>query len=743
MKQSVVLPVEGMTCASCVARVEKTLKTVPGVETANVNLASESVSLVFDPSQTNLARLASSVDESGYKLIIPSPSTAADPFADTRDRYQKRLKREFFVALYLTIPVVAISFLQMLPFGESVSQAFYPAVDILLLAATTIVMAFPGRRFFTAAWKLVKRGTADMNSLVAVGTGAAYLYSLVVVLFPGSRVPAGFAPLYIDTACAIITLILLGRFLEARAKDRTGTALRTLLTLQPKMARVILNGDIADISIAEIRKDQVVLIRPGEKIPVDGIIITGKTYIDESMVTGESLPVGKSIGEKVVGGTINRNGSIEVRTTAVGQDTVIAHIVKLVEQAQSSKAEIQTLADSISAIFVPIVIGISIVTFFVWFLGVGLPFSAAMVNSIAVLIIACPCALGLATPAAVIVGTGRGAQSGILIKDVASMERLRRVTHIVIDKTGTLTEGKPAVMRIVPLGNFTEHTLLLYAASLEKSSEHPLSDAIVQCADRKNITLFTPDSFDSHPGMGITGTVQGVGVVVGNSELMRLNNITLPDLGKILTHGTDNKRIPVIVALDGKPAGIIIIYDPLKESSKKAVTALRRLNIEVTMATGDSAPGARGTAAEAGITNVLAGLMPAEKASHIKLLQSQGAIVAMVGDGINDAPGLAQADVGIAMGRGTDVAIETADITLMKSDLLGIVDAVILARKTFRTIQQNFFWAFVYNIIGIPLAAMGYLHPIVAAGAMAFSSVSVISNSLRLRKAKLGDHLDR
>ncbi len=738
MKHSVVLPVEGMTCASCVARVEKSLKNVPGVETASVNLASEKVTLVFDPSKTDIAHLASSVEESGYKLVIPSPAGSSDPFADSHTRYQKQLKRDFLLSLILTLPVVALSMLQMIPLMARYFRSLYPGLEFFLLAATAIVMAVPGRRFFTSAWKLVKRGGADMNVLIAVGTGAAFAYSLFTVAFPHHAASADLPDLYLDSAATIITLVLLGRFIEARAKDRTGTALRNLLALQPKTARVVRRDRVTDIPISEIRKDEVVLIRPGEKIPVDGIIVKGRTYIDESMVTGESLPAGKSAGDSVIGGTMNRNGSIEVRTTAIGQDTMIAHIVKLVEEAQSSKASIQTLADKISGIFVPVVIGVAIVTFFAWYLAVGAAFSSAMVNAIAVLIIACPCALGLATPAAVIVGTGRGAQNGILVKDAASLERLRKVTHIVIDKTGTLTQGKPAVMRTLPLEHRNEQALLAYAASLEKQSEHPLGEAIVQSAVQKNINLYQTDRFESHPGMGITGSVNGCEVVVGNAELMKNHGVSFSGMKDLLSDEMHNRRIPVFVALDGKPAGVLIIYDPLRESSTTAVTELRKMNIDVIMATGDTAPGARGTAAEAGIRTVLAGVMPGQKAEYVRTLQSKGAIVAMAGDGINDAPGLAQADVGIAMARGTDVAIETADITLMKSDLRGIVDAIILSRKIFRTIRQNFFWAFVYNVFGIPLAAFGYLHPIIAAGAMAFSSVSVISNSLRLRKVHLG-----
>jgi Cu+-exporting ATPase len=740
MKRSIILPVEGMTCASCVVRVEKSLKKIPGVETANVNLATEKVALVYDTSKTDVAQLASSVEASGYRLIVPASQDANEDSSERHGHAYRTLKKELIISASLAIPVVAVSMIGMMRDVSVFIPVSSETVSFLLLIATTIIMIVPGKRFFIAGWKLLKHGTADMNTLVAVGTGAAYGYSLLVLLFPQRLHVTGFQGLYLDTSASIITLVLFGRFLEARAKDRTGTALKRLLTLQPKTARVIRNGMDIDIPLAEILMSEVVLIRPGEKIPVDGTILNGTTSIDESMITGESIPVSKTAGQKVIGGTINKNGSIEVCTTAIGKDTVVAQIVKLVEEAQGSKASIQTLADKISAVFVPAVIGIAMITFLIWYFVVGVPLSAAMVNFVAVLIIACPCAMGLATPTAIMVGTGQAAAHGILIKDVASLERLRNVNYVVVDKTGTLTEGKPAVVQVECYNGFDEKSLLFFAASVEKKSQHPLGDAIVRYAVQNNIRLNDVDSFRSVTGLGLTAQVNGTDVLIGNYEFMKKQHVNLTGLDESFMDRLRSKRIPVIVAINGVVGGVLFIIDPLKESSKEAITELSRMNIRVVMVTGDTAATATATATDAGIDQVYAEIMPGEKANHVKMLQARGGIVAMVGDGINDAPGLAQADVGIAMGRGTDVAIETADITLMNNDPRSIVDAIVLSRKIFLTIKQNFFWALIYNLVGIPVAAFGLLHPIFAAAAMAGSSVSVVSNSLRLKKINLGNH---
>jgi len=577
-----------------------------------------------------------------------------------------------------------------------------------------------------------------MNTLVAVGTGTAYLYSAVAVLFPHwlGLHHAG-DHIYFDTAAVIVTLILLGRLLEAKAKHRASDAIKKLMGLQPKSARVLRNGIELDIPVEQVAKDDVVLVRPGEKIPVDGVITRGSTSIDESMVTGESMPVERIVGQKVVGGTINKNGSIEFRTTAVGKNTVIAQIIRLVEEAQGSKAPIQALADKIASVFVPVVIGIALLTFALWFTVGETSFTGAMVNFIAVLIIACPCALGLATPTAIMVGSGVGASHGILIKNAQSLERAREIQTIVFDKTGTITEGKPSVTDFVSLNGSDEISVLQKVSSVEKKSEHPLGQAVVEYAKLKSIAPKDVESFQSYPGLGVSAVVDGVAVVAGNMAMMKDWSVKTDEAETVAARLSEEGKTSILVAVNGTLAAIIGIADTIKPTSHEAVQLLRRMNLEVVMMSGDNQATAEAIARQAGIETVIAGVMPGEKASRIKMLQAEGKVVAMVGDGVNDAPALAQADLGIAMGGGTDVAMETADITLMKNDLLGVVQAIRLSKATLRTIKQNLFWAFIYNVVGIPVAALGLLNPIFAAAAMAFSSVSVVSNSLRLRFSSL------
>ncbi len=748
------LPVEGMTCASCVARVEKALKKVEGVDNVNVNFATENVTLSFDSSKVDLTRLAEIVEDAGYKLITLSKEEKEETdettidFKQTENLEQKKtykeLKHEFVFAAVITIPIMVFSMASMTTWFHKYVAVNIDYVNRLVFLATTLVMFISGKRFFSISWRLLKHFSADMNTLVAVGTGTAYVYSTTVVLFPKIlSINSTHNNIYFDSAAAIIALILMGRLLEARAKEKTSNAIKKLIGLQPKTARVIRNGAEKDVPINEVVKDDIIIIRPGEKIPVDGIILKGFSSIDESTITGESITVDKKINDKVIGSTINKNGSIEVKATAIGKDTIISQIIKMVEQAQGSKAPIQSLADKIASIFVPIVISIALFTFLIWYFILGVSFTFAMINFIAVLVIACPCSLGLATPTAIMVGTGVGASHGILIKNAESLELAHKIDTVVLDKTGTITKGKPVVTDVIPLNGNTNHSndfdddeLIRLTASLENKSEHPLGKAIVDYAKHKNILLSNVDKFNSNTGFGITGIVNGYNIIVGNESMMIENSINTKASTNYILKLSQQGKTPVYVSLNGELAGIIAIADIIQTTSKDAISKLKKMNIEVVMITGDNERTAKFIAAEVGIDKVISNVLPQDKAKNIKKLQESGKIVAMVGDGINDSPALAQANVGIAIGTGTDIAIEASDITLVKGDLLGVVNAIQLSNKTLRTIKQNLFWAFIYNLIGIPVAAFGLLNPIYAAAAMSFSSVSVVSNSLILRKVK-------
>ena len=746
MNKKISLPVEGMTCASCVLRVENALKEVPGVETASVNLASSKANVELSD-DADLDAIREAVGRAGYTLELPagdstgasigrSGGEAVDDGTGTRHaREFRRLRRDLIAAAAFTLPVILLSMLPMIPSVADAWPLSMGDTNRILFLLTTPVLLYPGRRFFSGAWTMLRHGTADMNTLVAVGTGAAWFYSTVAVLFPHwLGLPEGHSEVYFDTSATIITLILLGRMLEARAKNRATDAIRKLVGLQPRTARVRRDGEEMEIATREVREGDVVLIRPGERVPVDGRITAGTSSVDESMISGEPLPVAKGEGDMIVGGTVNQEGSLTIEATAVGADTVLGHIVRMVDEAQGSKAPVQRLVDKIAAVFVPAVVVLAVLTFVIWYVGGGASFTESMLHFIAVLIIACPCALGLATPAAIMVGVGVGADRGILIKDAESLERARSVDAVILDKTGTVTEGRPAVTDVIPIGDCSRARLLELAGAAEYPSEHPLGEAVLRFARGEGHEIREPESFQYEPGAGVTAFIDGDAVLVGNAALMSSYAVKLPEDDERVTQLLRRGHTLLYTALNGRLIGVLAVSDTVRETSMHAITEMHRQGIDVIMLTGDTEEAAREIAGSVGIDRVLAGVRPDQKAAEVRRLQEEGRRVAMVGDGINDAPALAQADVSIAMGSGTDIAMETADITLMKSDLRAVPEAMRLSGATLRKIRQNLFWAFIYNVIGIPLAAVGMLSPMFAAAAMAFSSVSVVSNSLLLRR---------
>jgi len=751
------LPLLGMHCASCAGRIEKTLAGAPGVVAANVNFATSRASVQYDPQATNLEQLSQVVRDLGYDVIAPQggggeAGAEEQQVAEVqvREAEYREQKVRFLVSLALTVPVALLAMAgHLVPALEDMLN--FPGRDWLELALTTPVLFWAGRSFYTGAWAAARHRVADMNTLVSLGTLSAYLYSVVATVAPlWLSVGAGTGPqpahgmamsggVYYESAAIIITLILMGRLLEARARSKTSGAIRALIGLQPKTARVERNGVEKDIPVSELLVGDLVLVRPGEKVPVDGQVVEGASSVDESMLTGEALPVQKKSGDTVIGATLNKTGSFRMRATKIGKDTVLQQIVRLVQEAQGSKAPIQRLADTIAGYFVPVVICIAIATFVVWF-DLAPPetrLTMALLTFVSVLIVACPCALGLATPTAIMVGTGRGAQSGILIKGGEALETAHRLTTIVLDKTGTITRGVPTVTDIVAHG-VDEDTLLRLAASAEAGSEHPLGESIVRSADERGLARSPASGFNAIPGHGIEAVVQERRILIGTAVLMRQRGL---EVNEDAAHKlADAGKTPIFIAIDGAFAGIIAISDPVKESSRSAIERLHALGLEVIMLTGDNQRTADAIARQVGVDRVLAGVLPEGKNEEIKKLQAKGKLVAMVGDGINDAPALAQANVGIAMGSGTDVAMEAADITLVRGDLNGVVASIALSRATIANIKQNLFFAFVYNILGIPIAAgvlfplTGWLlSPIIASLAMALSSVSVVSNALRLR----------
>lgn len=733
--EKITIPVEGMTCASCVARVEKAIMKADGVKNVSVNLASEKATVELWK-EADIKEIVKKVERAGYKVkssfFDNKKDNAKTSEALPGSSFHEKIKKDFVLALILTVPVTTLSMVMMWTGFHSVFSLSEDYINKILMLLTTPVIFISGRRFYTIFWNNLKHFTADMNSLVAVGTGAAYLYSVFITLFPELFVHHNTgAHVYFDTAAMIITLILMGRWLESRAKIKTNSLLKNLFELKPAAAYVKRNGDIIEIPSEEINKGDIVIVKPGGKIPADGIILKGSSYIDESMITGESLPADKNSGSKVTGGTINKTGSFEYQVTETGDNSVLGKIIRLVEEAQGSKAPIQSLADKIASVFVPAVIVIALIAFAGWFISTG-NFERSLINFVAVLIIACPCALGLATPTAIMVGSGTAARLGILIKNGESLEIAHKVSTFIFDKTGTITEGKYSVIRILTK-DISEEKLLQIAASLESKSEHPLAESILSSAKDKKIELIEPDTFESITGMGIKGVINNSEIIIGNLKFINENSVMLNGFEEYLKKPGSSEDTAIYVGLNGVLKGMIFLKDDIKASSAAAVRRLKSLDIKIVMLTGDNKETAKKIAEETGIDFFEAELTPEGKADVVKKYQSQGEIAAFAGDGINDAPALAQSDLGIAIGSGTDVAAETASVVLMKDNLMDAVNAIILSKKTIRTIKQNLFWAFIYNIIGIPLAAFGMLNPVFAALAMSLSSVSVVSNSLRLR----------
>ncbi len=775
--QTITIPVTGMTCAACQSRVQRTLQKQPGVRDATVNLMLNNATVTVDAEGASPDALVDAIRATGYGAELPGAGRTAFDEQEAQDRARTEELRELrrkvavslgagVVAMIISMPLMAAN--AHLAMGHTGDPFMRWAMRVLdptlarampwlyaippqmisygLLAITALVMAWAGRHFYTRAWAAFRHHSADMNTLVAVGTGAAFLFSVAATVAPGFFLARGVAPdVYYEAVIIIIALILAGNALEARAKGQTSAALRKLVQLQPKTARVVRDGAEMDVDIATVRGGDTVIVRPGERIPVDGEILAGASAVDESMLTGESLPVEKKPGDGVFGGTVNRSGSFRYRATAVGADSALARIVRLVREAQGSKAPIQRLADRISGIFVPVVISIAIATFVAWFVAAETaPAVRGFAAAVAVLIIACPCAMGLAVPTAVMVASGKGAELGMLIKGGEALQQAHSIDTVVLDKTGTVTEGRPAVTDVVLLPDGPvpdEAELLSLVASVEKLSEHPLAEAIVEHATAHGIAIVDADGFEARAGHGALATVRGVRVAIGNERLMQSLGAAVGPLAVEAERLAEDGKTPVYVAIDGAAAGVIAIADPIKPTSAEAVATLKRMGLDVVMLTGDNRRTAAAMANRAGVERTVAEVLPEGKVAEVTRLQREGRVVAMVGDGINDAPALAQADVGIAIGGGTDIAAEASDITLIRGDLRAVGSAIALARRTMRITKQNLFWAFVYNVVGIPVAAgvlypaLGMqLSPVLASAAMAMSSVSVVMNSLRLRQ---------
>lgn len=801
------LPITGMDCANCATAVERNIKKLPGVNIANVNLTTERAAVEYDTEITKIAEIVTKIEKAGYGIAVGEADLLVknisddrdgnrleqvlnelegvisantnwvtgktrvqyiptilsqidirkqikkvgfealilgDQFEDTeglaREKETKEQRHLLFIGLLFTIPLFVLSMSR--DFGLLGNWAHQPWVNWLMLILATPVQFYVGKQYYRGAIQSLRNGAANMDVLVALGSTAAYLYSLPILFGWIS------GHVYFETSAMIITLIKTGKYLESRAKGKTSQAIKKLMKLSPDKALVIRDGEEIDIPVEEVQVGDIILVKPGEKIPVDGVVVDGYSAVDESMLTGESLPVEKSIGDEVVGATLNKQGTLKFEATKIGKQTVLSQIIKLVEEAQGSKAPIQRIADRVSAIFVPAVVSIALITYLIWQFAVpsapgpeSSQFARAMLNAVAVLLIACPCAMGLATPTAVMVSSGRGASSGILYKSGEALERAGKITTVVLDKTGTITKGQPSLtdVHLVPnrTSGYSEDWIIKTAASVEKRSEHPLGDAVVAEAKERKLKLSEPIKFQTVVGKGVMAEVDEQSVIVGSTPLMNDNNIDWHNAEKSITSLRQDGKTAILVAINGELQAVLGISDTVKENARDAVEDLRDLGLEVIMITGDNQQAAQAIASQVGITQIRSEVMPGEKSSAIESMQEEGAIVAMVGDGINDAPALAQADVGISLGTGTDVAIAAAPITLISGDLRGVSNAIKLSRVTLKTIKQNLFWAFFYNIILIPVAAVGFLNPILAAGAMAVSDVFVIGNSLRLNRKKL------
>ena len=751
------LPITGMTCASCVRNVERALSRTPGILSVSVNLATEKASVTYLPGSVRRADLVQAVEAAGYGVLdLTGAAAPEDAERQARQAEIDRQRRLVLIGALFTIPLFVLSMARDLLIASLAgaagghSMAMKPAADPALAwllwagwpwvfgLLATPVQFIVGRQYVVGAVKAARNRSANMDTLIAMGSSAAYLYSVAVLagMVLGLSAVIG-DHVYFETAAVILTLITLGKLLEARAKGRTSEAIKSLMGLAPKTATLLRDGQEVEVSVDEVMQGDMLVVRPGERIPVDGIVLEGRSSVDESMLTGESLPVNKSVGSEVIGATVNKQGRLVVEATHVGAQTALAQIIRLVEQAQGSKAPIQRVADRVSGVFVPVVLGLATLTFAGWLVIGQVGFVEAMVHTVAVLVIACPCALGLATPTAVMVGTGKGAEMGILFKNSEALENAQRLQVVALDKTGTITRGEPSVTDILPAGSFSQDELLRLAAGAERGSEHPLGQAVVKAAQDAGLALPQMEGFEAESGRGIRARVEGRQVLVGSPRYLREQGIDLAVVEPQIEALQARARTAVVAAVDGRSAGVLGIADTIKDGSREAVAALQAMGLEVVMVTGDNRLTAEAIAAEVGVRRVLAEVLPGQKADAVRSLQAEGKRVAMVGDGINDAPALAQADVGIAIGTGTDIAMEASDVTLMSGDLRGVARAISLSKATMRTIYQNLFWAFIYNIILIPVAMLGLLVPMLAAAAMAFSSVFVVSNSLRLRGKRL------
>ncbi|MDR3216961.1 MAG: heavy metal translocating P-type ATPase [Clostridiaceae bacterium] len=742
--KAVVLLISGMTCAACASRVEKALQQTDGVLSAAVNFATERATISYDPGKTKVSLLKKAVEAAGYGALDAENKSAVDEDALRKKKEIKILWIKFALAAVFSIPLLYFAMGPMVSWWKvPVPMIFDPMMNPLNYAVLQLSLTLPviavGYKFYTVGYKAIFKRSPNMDSLIAIGTTAAVGYSIYSLIRIALGDMGAVESLYFETAGVIITLILLGKSLEAVSKGKTSEAIKKLMGLAPKTATVVKDGQEIEIQIDEVEIDDIILVRPGEKIPVDGVVLEGYTAIDESMLTGESMPIDKKIGDKVYTASINKNGVIRFKATKIGADTALARIIKLVEDAQGSKAPIAKVADVVSGYFVPIVFGIAVVAFIAWMIGGKGPVFSLTIF-ISVLVIACPCALGLATPTAIMVGTGIGAKNGILIKGGEALETTHKIKTIVFDKTGTITEGKPEVTDIICASGVDRTYLLQLAASAEKGSEHPLGEAIVKAAEKEGLEFLKTEGFEAVTGFGISVAIDGKQVLLGNKKLMLNKEIPVEEFEAQSDTLAEEGKTPMYIAIDSAPVGIIAVADVVKPSSRDAIAALNKMGVEVAMITGDNKRTAEAIARQVGITRVLSEVLPQDKANEVKKLQAEGKKVAMVGDGINDAPALAQADIGIAIGNGTDVAIESADIVLMRSDLNDVPTAIRLSKNTMRNIKQNLFWAFGYNVAGIPVAAGilylfngPLLNPILAAAAMSFSSVSVLLNALRLR----------